>query len=295
MAVYACRRCGYEQKEEWLERCPGCDGFYCGKAVTGSASEEGGGLMTLGGKGARSSQRYISTGSPGFDRVMGGGLLAGRVVLLGGFAGAGKTRLLLAISDHIAKTQGIVIYASGEESAGDINSIAGSLGLVNDRVKVLGNQSCVEEVQEVAKKLRAFLVVYDSAQEFVSTTANGMPGSTPQCKAVGKVIKKYCGDTKTCAIIVNQMTGEGGLKGGTELEHACDTINLLAFPKEDDEDAPGFEDEGYRVLLNANKNRGGVANLKSYFRMTDAGVLEHVQAKTRIIDLAGARGKYRRN
>lgn len=291
MSVYICRRCNHEGDAPWEGACPGCGGYYRARKV--GVDDETGGLTTLGSRGTQYKPKYISTGQPGFDHVMGGGLVAGRTVLLGGYAGAGKTRLLLTIADYIAKTQGTVVYASGEESSEDLNGIGASLGLVNDRVALLGNQSCVEDVIAHVKKIRAFLTIYDSAQEFVSKFAGGTPGSTSQCKAIGKAIKTFCGTTKTIAIVVNQMTGEGGLKGGTELEHQCDTINVLGYPKEDDPDAPGFEDEDYRVLLNANKNRCGVSNLKSYWKMNDAGVLEHVPARSKIVDIS-TRGKYRR-
>jgi predicted ATP-dependent serine protease len=245
----------------------------------------------------RSSSQRISTGLTGFDYVMNGGLLAGKVVLLGGFAGTGKTTMNLSIADHIAKTQGRVIYATGEEGASDINAMADNLGLINDRVVVLGNQSCVEDVITEAKKVRAFLIFFDSAQEFVSERASGSSGSQAQCKAIGKVIKDYCSRSKTCAIVVNQMSGQGDLKGGTELEHKFDTVNILAYPKEDDEDAPGLEDEGYRVLLNANKNRGGVANLRSYWKMHGEkdprpGFLEHVPARSKLITFPTGKNKY---
>jgi DNA repair protein RadA/Sms len=281
MAVYTCRRCSYESTEPWEGFCPGCNGPYRTRQFGGGNSDHSG-HATLGSKGTKAQQPYISTGQEGFDYVMGGGLVAGRTVLIGGYAGAGKTRILLTIADYIGKTQGMVIYASGEESVDDVSGIGASLGLVNDRVIILGNQSTVEGVIALAKKVRAFLIFFDSAQEFITEQAGGTAGSISQLKAIGAVIKRYCGDTKTCAIVVNQMTGEGGLKGGTELEHKFDTVNVLCYPKDDDEDAPGFEDDGVRMLINANKNRGGVANRKSYWRMTEAGVLEHIPAKSKL-------------
>lgn len=88
-----------------------------------------------------------------------------------------------------------------------------------------------------------------------------------------------------CSIVINQMTGDDKIKGGTELEHACDTVNLLSYPQRDDERAPGYEEDGVRVLVNLNKNRGAISNLKSYFKMTDTGVLEHIPAKSKLVDM----------
>jgi DNA repair protein RadA/Sms len=239
-----------------------------------------GGYSTMGGSKRKSGHVYLSTGQPGFDHVLGGGLVAGRVVLMGGFAGTGKTRLLLMTADYIAKTQGVVIYASGEESTDDLEGICASLGLVNDRVILMGSQCSVEKVLEHAKKVKAFLSIYDSAQKFASDASAGTPGSGAQCKAVGELIKSHCGQMKTCAIIINQMAGSGELKSGTELEHHCDTIMVLAYAKDDDEDAPREPD--VRVLAGS-KNRVGPENQTSYWRMSEAGVLENIPPRSRLI------------
>jgi DNA repair protein RadA/Sms len=163
------------------------------------------------------------------------------------------------------------------------------LGLVNDRVHLLGSQCSVEKVLKHAEKHKAFLVVYDSAQKFSSDTSPGTPGSTSQCKAIGEAIKDYCGRTRTCSVVVNQMSGSGELKSGTELEHHCDTIMVLAYPKEDDEDKP--REESVRVLQGT-KNRVGLENQRSYFIMSDAGRLEHVPARSKLV--TESRRKYSR-
>ena len=287
MAVYQCRRCEHQQDTMWEGFCPGCNGAYRAKKL-GVDSAIQGGYATMGGKGVKSGHVHLSTGQPGFDHVLGGGLVAGRVVLFGGFAGTGKTRLLLTASDYIAKTQGTVIYASGEESTDDLAGICASLGLVNDRVILMGSQCNVEQVIEHAKKVKAFLVTYDSGQKFASSFSAGTPGSGAQCKAIGEAIKNYCGATKTCAIIVNQMSGQGELKGGTELEHHCDTIMILAYPKDEDEDAP--QEEDVRVL-SGGKNRVGQENQKSYWKMSAAGVLENIPPRSKLI-VEPRRGKH---
>lgn len=294
MAVYVCRRCGFERSEEWEGLCPGCGGPYRSKRL-GVDSASQGGFSTLGGGRSKSSHNYLSTGQAGFDYVLGGGLVAGKVVLVGGFAGVGKTRLLLTVADYIAKTQGPVIYASGEESADDINNTAAHLGIVNNRVTVMGNQCSVEKVLDHAKKIRAFLALYDSAQKFASDFSSGSPGSGVQCKAIGEAIRSYSSQSKTCSIIVNQMSGDGSLKGGTELEHHCDTIMVFAYPKDDDEDAPN--DKGIRGLYGS-KNRCGPENLTSYWKMhgpddPTPGHLEHVPARPKVIE-EPRRSKYSR-
>lgn len=281
MAVYTCRRCNYGADEPWEETCPGCGGFYRPRKYGVDSAEQKGDLTTLGGKAAAGKHHYLSTGEPGLDRVMGGGLVAGKVALLGGFPGAGKTRLLLTVADYVAKTKGKVIYASGEESEDDVNMTASQLGLTNNQVMVMGNQLILEKVLEQAKKLNAFLTIYDSAQKFMSTTSSGNPGSLAQCKAIGETIKRYCGTTKTCSIIVNQMSKDGDLKGGTELEHHCDTIMVLAYAKDDDPEKP-LDEEDVRLLVNS-KNRVGRENIKSYFKMNDEGRLELLEPRSQLI------------
>lgn len=288
MSVYTCRRCGHEQDDPWEEVCPNCHGFYRPRKYGVDSADQKGGFATLGGKAAAGKYHYHSTGEPGLDKVMGGGLVAGKSVLLGGFAGTGKTRLLLTVADYIAKTKGRVIYASGEESEDDLNMTASQLGLTNDQVTVMGNQLMLEKVLDFAKKINAFLVIYDSAQKFMCSTSSGNPGSLAQCKGIGEAIKFYCGKTKTCAIIVNQMSKDGDLKGGTELEHHCDTVMVLAYAKPDDTDAPQGED--VRLLVNS-KNRVGKENVKSYYKMNDEGRLELLPPRS-ALDLRA--GKYRR-
>jgi DNA repair protein RadA/Sms len=290
MAVYTCRRCGFGADEPWEETCPNCLGFYRPRKYGVDSEEQKGEHTTLGGKGTVSKVPRFSTGMKGFDDVLGGGLIAGKVVLLGGFEGAGKSRSLLTIADYIAKTQGKVIYSSGEESVEDVNMMAASLGIVNNNVIVLGNQMLVEPVLDLAKKVKAFLVIWDSAQRHASARSSGEAGSIAQCKMIGKLIKDHCGHTKTCSIIVNQMSNEGDLKGGTELRHHCDTIMVLAFAKPDDPDAP-LDETDVRLLVNS-KNRGGRENLKSYFKMNDEGRLELLAPRSKLV---GSSGKYRRN
>jgi len=240
----------------------------------------------------KSTKQFHSTGIAAVDRVIGGGLLAGRVILWGGFPKIGKTRTLLHIADHIAKTQGHVIYASGEESTEDLQGTAADLGLVNDKVTIMGNQHVVENVLDHANKIKAFLCFFDSAQKFMSKQSSGSTGSPAQLKAVGETIKDFCGATKTCAIVVNQMSGSGELKGGLELSHGFDTVVVLATPLPTDKEAP-LED-GIRVLV-CSENRIASDGLKAYFRMVDPGRLEEVPPRS-MLDIEAPRGrKYRRD
>ena len=145
----------------------------------------------------KSKTVYIPTGIAGFDDVFGGGLVAGTVFLIGGFPGSGKSTLMCYVVDAVAKSKGCALYASAEESDEGVTRIAHRLGLVDDNVKVMGNQCSVEKVLAAAKKVHAFLTVFDSAQKFASDFVGGAPGSLVQCKAVGEVIAAHCRSTRT--------------------------------------------------------------------------------------------------
>jgi len=245
---------------------------------------------------------YISTGVDGFDKAIGGGLVAGCPILLGGQHGVGKSTLLCMIADAVTRKKGPVLYASGEQGDDGVVKIASRLGIVNDDVKVLGDQCSVEKVIEQAmegvviarpgepmKRVRPFLVIYDSIQKFASETAGGVPGSGAQLRAVGGAILAHCRATKTCAIIINQMDKQGEMKGSTDAAHDVDTVLVFGYPRSDDDEAPGQEEDGYRVLTCAGKNRNGPENAKTYWLMTAEGKLEHVAPRSKVITLSRRR------
>ena len=286
MSIYTCRRCDHSQDTSWLEECPGCGGIYAPKK-TGVDSTEQKQRSTFAAA-AESKTVYIPTGIEGFDKVIGGGLVAGSPILLGGFRGAGKSTLLCMVADAVAKVKGRALYASSEEGVSGVMSIAHRLGLTNENVEVLGNQLSVEKVIKHAMETKPFLTIFDSLQKFASDISGGSPGSRPQEEAVCSTILAYCRETKRCAIIVSQMSKGGEMKGSTDAAHAVDTVLILAFPKDDDEDAPDEKD--VRVLLVDGKNRNGPESGKSYWLMSDTGMLENIPEKSKLINLP--RGRY---
>ena len=289
MSVYECRWCKYTDSVAWEARCPQCNGFYRYKKI-GIETKEQKNRSSFAAA-AVSTKVYIPTGVLGFDRVIGGGLVPGSPILLAGFRGAGKSSLLCLVADGIARTKGRALYASSEEGVDGVVSIAHRLKLLNDNVDVLGNQVNVEDVIAHAKATSPFLTVFDSLQKYTSSKSGGSSGSLAQEHAVCESILAYCRESKTCAIITNQMSKSGELRGSTDAAHAVDTILMLGFPKEDDENAPDEKD--IRVLLCDGKNRNGPEGLASYFRMTDEGMLEEVEPKSKLLEFPG-RGKYSR-
>jgi len=295
MAVFVCRRCSYEKAEAWEGACPNCGGLYRAKKVGADTDEQK--QRSTFASAAKSPYTYIPTGIVGFDRVIGGGLVASQSILLAGFRGAGKSTLLCLVADAVAKLKGGALYASAEEGVTGVMAIAHRLGLRSEKVEVLGNQYSVEKVIEHAERTKPWVTIFDSLQKYSSLEANGAPGSLVQEKAVSTAIRSYCQKTKRCAIVVNQMAKSGEMKGGTDAGHELDTVLILAFPKDDDDEAP-HDVKGVRVLLCDGKNRYGDENQKSYWRMQgkdeeQPGMLEEVPARSLLEEMA-PRGKYGR-
>jgi predicted ATP-dependent serine protease len=282
MAVFTCRRCGHSQDELWEGKCPSCGGFYNAKKV-GADSAEQKSRSTFAAAATKPKVDHVPTGVEGVDLVLSGGLVAGIVILFGGFRGTGKTTLLAMIADALSKRRK-VFFSSSEQSEEAVIDIAARVGSTSDNVVVLGDQKYVEDSLARVKSERPFLTIWDSLQKYQSRLSAGVPGSAAQGSAVASAIKEDCRSSGRCAIIVNQIARSGEFKGGTDVEHDVDTLLMFAYPKDDDEDAPGDEEDGIRVLV-VDKNRHGKENLKTYWKMNDAGVLEHVPARSKIVEI----------
>lgn len=290
MSVFSCRSCNYSAPTQWEGRCPGCRGLYRAKKI-GTESKEQKNRSSFA-KATVSTKVYIPTGVGGFDKVIGGGLVAGSTILLAGFRGSGKSSLLCLVADGVAKAKGRALYATSEESCSGIESIAHRLKLFSDDIEILGDQTNIEDVLAHVKETRPFLTVFDSLQKYTSSKSGGSAGSLSQEHAVSDAIIKHCREAKTCAIIVSQMAKSGEIKGSTDAAHAVDTVLMLGFPKADDEDAPDEKD--IRVLLCDGKNRNGSEGFQSYWRITQEGMFEEVEQRSKILEFPG-RGKYRRD
>ena len=287
MAVYTCRSCKYSQETLWEGVCPQCRGFYRGVKV-GTDTKEQKNRSTFAAA-ATSTTVHIPTGIAGFDRVLSGGLVAGDVILFGGFRGAGKSTLLVQVADSFSAKRK-TMYCSSEQSAEGVVQIAHRAGARNEGVVVLGNQKTIEDTLAIVKEERVFLTIFDSLQKFTSNQSGGSPGSASQGSAVASAIKEHCRTRDACAIVVNQMSRAGELKGGTDVEHDLDCIAVLAFPDDKDDDVP---DEKDVRLLVVDKNRNGSENLRSFWIMTSGGAMEEVSKRSKIIDIG--RGKYKRD
>ena len=207
------------------------------------------------------AQARVSTGIGEFDRVLGGGLAEGSVVLVGGDPGIGKSTLLLQALALMAGTLP-GLYVTGEESLAQVAGRAQRLGLPLDGLLALA-ETCVERILEHAVAARPRLVVADSIQTLWTESLAAAPGSVGQVRESAARLVRYAKETGTAVFLVGHVTKEGGIAGPRVLEHMVDAV--LYFE--------GDSGSRFRVLR-AFKNRFGAVNELGVFAMGDEGLRE---------------------
>ena len=259
--TYICGECGYETAK-WMGRCPQCDSWNTlveAQSVKVRASNAATNAQKLSDV-LELPQKRVSAGMEELDRVLGGGLIRGMVVLLGGDPGIGKSTLLLQAADNLA-ADARVLYVSGEESASQIKLRANRLGVHND-MHILCEVD-VEHALSEADAVKAEILVIDSIQTMMADEANGAPGSVSQVRNATARFTRYAKETGAVVLIVGHVTKDGNIAGPRILEHIVDTV--LYFE--------GERQSGLR-LLRAVKNRFGSTNEVGVFEMGDAGMRE---------------------
>ena len=265
-SVYSCTECG-GQVLKWQGQCPHCQQWNTlveTVAETAPTSNrfgliaETGKLQRLSEIEAREEAR-VPSGIPEFDRVLGGGLIAGAVVLIGGDPGIGKLTLLLQSLAEIGAGRR-VLYVSGEESPQQIALRARRLGLDARRVHVLAEIN-LEKIQSVITGDRPEVAVIDSIQTLYSGALQSAPGSVAQVRECAAQLTRLAKASGTTVVFVGHVTKEGALAGPRVLEHMVDTV--LYFE--------GDTHSSFR-LIRAFKNRYGAVNELGVFAMTDKGL-----------------------
>ena len=273
---FVCGECGYESVR-WTGKCPQCGSWNTmvefreaplapGKTGVRQKAQKLGEIAAL-------PQSRVSTGIRELDRVLGGGLIRGMVVLLGGDPGIGKSTLLMQACANLAG-DARVLYVSGEESAAQIRLRADRLGVKNEFHVLCEND--LENALNEAADVGADVIVADSIQTMADGEANGVPGSVNQVRAATARLTRYAKETGAAVLIVGHVTRDGNIAGPKVLEHIVDTV--LYFE--------GDRHEGLR-LLRAVKNRFGSTNEVGVFEMTDTG-MEEVPDPSRLF-LSGER------
>jgi DNA repair protein RadA/Sms len=202
----------------------------------------------------------LSTGIDEFDRVLGGGVVPGSLVLLGGEPGIGKSTLLLQAAAHFSHTAGPVLYASGEESEHQVKSRGDRLGLGSAPLYLLA-ETCLERILEEVTRLKPALVIVDSVQTVWSSKFQSAPGSVGQVREAATQFLFAAKGQNIPMVLVGHVTKDGTLAGPKVLEHVVDTV--LSFE--------GERHHSHRVIR-AVKNRFGAVSELGVFEMTGSGL-----------------------
>ena len=268
--IFVCSECGNESSK-WLGKCPACNSwntFYEQKVVETKSSGRNASNsekinnkpQTLNSYQAKETIR-TSTGFNELDRVLGGGLVKGSLVLLGGEPGIGKSTLILQICDKV-KGEGKVLYVSGEESAEQIKMRADRLGINNDDILFLG-ETDIDIVNQAIIDINPKLVIIDSIQTMYSEEITAAAGSVSQVREITSQVMRVCKSRAITTIIIGHVTKEGNIAGPRVLEHMVDCVLYLE----------GERYFTYRILRGV-KNRFGSTNEIGMFEMREEGMCE---------------------
>ena len=269
--MYSCTECG-ASAPKWTGQCGDCGAWNSLTEVTavatsrrprfgGFAGEAGQATVQLLSEVVPDDVKRHATGITEFDRVLGGGLVPGSVVLLGGDPGIGKSTLLLqtlvALGQHHK-----ALYITGEESLQQVSLRAHRLGLTASEVSLLA-ETQVEKILATAQQEQPRVMVVDSIQTMYTEQLQSAPGAVAQVRETAAQLVRYAKQTQTTVFLVGHVTKEGTLAGPRVLEHMVDTV--LYFE--------GDSGSRYR-LIRAFKNRYGAVNELGVFAMTDKGLRE---------------------
>ncbi|MDI3298934.1 MAG: DNA repair protein RadA [Bacillota bacterium] len=267
---YVCQACGHSAPR-WLGRCPGCGGW--NTLVEEASPAEGpwpGGRRRAGtsrpaellpvDQVERGGLARLSTGFGEFDRVLGGGLVAGSLVLLAGEPGVGKSTLLLGSLGRMAAAGRRVLYASGEESNRQVRLRAERLGVL-ERELLVTAENDADAIAAAVEASGAEAAVVDSIQSVYLPGLDSAPGSVAQVRESAGLFLRLAKRSGPAIILVGHLTKAGGLAGPKVLEHAVDVVLTLR----------GERTSGYRILQ-ASKNRFGSTSEIGLFAMTADGL-----------------------
>lgn len=269
-SAFFCQNCGYESAK-WMGQCPGCkewntfvEELVDRKALSGSGKRKPASeakpvpLSSI----VASDEERVSTNMKELDRVLGGGIVRGSLVLVGGDPGIGKSTLLLQVCRNLSAQGLSVLYVSGEESLQQIKIRAERIGTFTDHLLLLCETN-LELIREVVERQKPQIVVIDSVQTMYNESVGSAPGSVSQVREATSVLMQIAKGMDISIFIVGHVTKEGVVAGPRVLEHMVDTV--LYFE--------GDRHESYRILRGV-KNRFGSTNEIGVFEMRTEGLAE---------------------
>ena len=266
--VYFCQSCGYESPK-WMGQCPGCREWNTfveetvEKKSAGKAQERraAGGPVCLSSIETKEEDR-VTTRMKELDRVLGGGIVPGSLVLVGGDPGIGKSTLLLQVCQRLADDGHEVLYISGEESLKQIKLRAERIGSFSDKLRLFCETN-LELIGDTIRNNKPEVVIIDSIQTMYNEDVSSAPGSVSQVRESTSVLMQLAKGLGISIFIVGHVTKEGTVAGPRVLEHMVDTV--LYFE--------GDRHASYRILR-AVKNRFGSTNEIGVFEMRESGLAE---------------------
>ncbi len=274
--VYTCEHCGAKHSK-WAGQCSDCGEWNClvesklepasthrARISTSSGGYAGqAAAVTRLNQVSMTREQRLSTGIGEFDRVLGGGLVTGSVVLIGGDPGIGKSTILLQTATYMAsQPKGSALYVTGEESLGQVAMRANRLELPIDALNVMAETS-VETICATLAHQKPAVAILDSIQTLYTETLQSAPGGVSQIRESAALLTRYAKQSGTALFLVGHVTKEGALAGPRVLEHMVDCV--LYFE--------GESDSRFR-MIRAVKNRFGAVNELGVFAMTDKGLRE---------------------
>ena len=273
--VYVCTECG-SQCSKWSGQCPHCGKWNCleeevidtAPAVSKlpkrpSVASSGDSRATKFSELSLPTYIRTDTGLSELDRVLGGGLVTGSVVLLSGEPGIGKSTLLMQISDVLGKSRK-VLYVSGEESGGQLSLRAKRLGVAGDQLYIL-TETNLEQILSEADAVKPDVMILDSIQTIYSDKVSSAPGSVTQVRECAMAFLAKAKSEGISMLLVGHVNKEGGIAGPKVLEHMVDAV--LYFE--------GERQQAYRIIRAVKIRFGSVSEI-GVFEMTDKGLCEVV-------------------
>ena len=281
--VYFCTECGYESSG-WLGKCPGCQNWntFVEEKIKSESKSLGGNSFGFQGVHVQTKATVLkditsessereTTGIGELDRVLGGGIVKGSLILAAGDPGIGKSTMMLMLSGNMAKTKN-VLYVSGEESSQQIKMRAERLNVDAEKLYIY-SETLISNIESEIERIKPDYIVIDSVQTVYDDEIASAPGSVSQVREITSRLMRIAKGMNVPVFIIGHVTKDGGIAGPRVLEHMVDTV--LYFE--------GERHQAYRILRCV-KNRFGSTNEIGVFEMREEGLIEVINPSAAMLE-----------